>query len=220
MSKKILINRSLDKFLWFELLILASGYICGIDHPIFGGVFLIIATLYNADEAIRWAKSNTVHFIKVHPDAKIPTKRCGDGCYDLYACLPSNVYIEPGETKLIPTGIASVFSHKYRIGFRERGSNTQWNGIIMAGQIDSNYRGEYFVAVHNGGNKTIALEVSSEYSDICSEEKMIHVPVEEKALCQFAIERVSQVFTVESPLKYLQKHDSERGSGCLGSSGK
>lgn len=220
MSKKDLIFKSLYTFVWFETLILMVGYICGIDHETLGLAFIALMTLYNIDEAITHARENIVHFIKVNPDAKVPTKRRGDGCYDLYACLPGDVNIEPGETKLIPTGIASVFSHKYRIGLRERGSNTKWNGIIMAGQVDSNYRGEYFIAVHNGGNKIISLETSGQYDDITSEENVIHVPVDKKALCQFAIERVSQVLTEESPLKYLQKHTSERGSGRLGSSGK
>lgn len=67
-----------------------------------------------------------IKFAKTRPDAKIPSKRQGDGCYDLYVCFDEEfVTIHPHTVKLVPTGICSTFDSNYRIGFRERGSNTK-----------------------------------------------------------------------------------------------
>lgn len=160
------------------------------------------------------------YFIKLDRNAIIPTKRTGDGCYDLYACLKYDIHISPGETKLIPTGIASVIGEGYRIALRERGSNTKWNGQIMAGQVDSNYRGEYFIAVHNCGTKSITLTNIETDKDIIETETDIIVYTKSKALCQFAIEKVPNIKIVEKDIDFLNKHKTERGSGKLGSSGK
>ena len=66
-----------------------------------------------------------IKFAKTRPDAKIPSKRQGDGCYDIYVCFDEEfVEIHPHTVKLIPTGICSTFDSNYRFGFRERGSNT------------------------------------------------------------------------------------------------
>lgn len=67
-----------------------------------------------------------IKFAKTRHGAKIPSKRQGDGCYDLYVCFDEeSVAIQPHTVKLVPTGICSTFDSNYRIGFRERGSNTK-----------------------------------------------------------------------------------------------
>ena len=82
-----------------------------------------------------------------------PSKREADGCYDIYANFEEEfMVIQPNQVKLIPTKIFSKFDSKYRISVRERGSNTKSGMIVMAGQIDSNYRGEWFVAIYNGAS--------------------------------------------------------------------
>ncbi len=160
----------------------------------------------------------TIYFAKVKPNAIIPTRRDEDGCYDLYACFTEdNIVIQPHTVKLIPTGIASAFSPKYRIGFRERGTNTKINAIVMAGQIDSGFRGEYFVALQN--NNDIPLEITKSITDIEKTPDYIRFPYS-KAICQFAIEEVPQVNIEEITYDKLKQISSERGMGCLGSSNK
>ena len=87
----------------------------------------------------------------------------------------------------------------------------------MAGQIDSGYRGEWFVSIYNGNDKNIVL---SNYGDeVVYSEDEIHVPAS-KAIAQFAVEYVPAVNLSEISIEELQKIDSERGIGALGSSNK
>ena len=59
--------------------------------------------------------NDKVLFAKVKPEAKIPSKREEDGCYDIYACFDEEVItIKPHEIVTVPTGIASAFDSKYR----------------------------------------------------------------------------------------------------------
>jgi len=161
-----------------------------------------------------------VYFAKVKSESEaiIPTKREEDGCYDLYAYFQENeIVIPPHQVKLIPTGIASAFSPTYRVGFRERGSNTKSNLEIMAGQIDSGFRGEWFVALQN--NNSIPVEITKSVNEVEKTEDYIRVPYS-KAMCQFAVEEVPPVTIKETTYDEILKISSQRGLGCLGSSNK
>lgn len=159
-----------------------------------------------------------IKFAKTRPDAKIPTKRQGDGCYDLYVCFDEEfVTIPPHSVKLVPTGLCSTFDSNYRIGFRERGSNTKSALLVMAGQIDSNFTGEWFVALYNGND--IPIEITKNVSEVMKEEDFIRVPYC-KAVAQFAVEEVPQVDIEEVDADYIMNLKTERGAGMLGSSNK
>ena len=159
-----------------------------------------------------------IKFAKTRPDAKIPTKRQGDGCYDLYVCFDEEfVTIPPHSVKLVPTGLCSTFDSNYRIGFRERGSNTKSALFVMAGQIDSNFTGEIFVALYNGND--IPIEITKNVSEVMKEEDFIRVPYC-KAVAQFAVEEVPQVTIEEVDADYIMNLKTERGAGMLGSSNK
>lgn len=159
-----------------------------------------------------------IKFAKTRPDAKIPTKRHGDGCYDLYVCFDEEfVTISPHSVKLVPTGLCSTFDSNYRIGFRERGSNTKSALLVMAGQIDSNFTGEWFVALYNGND--IPIEITKNVSEVMKEEDFIRVPYC-KAVAQFAVEEVPQVTIEEADADYIMNLNTERGAGMLGSSNK
>lgn len=159
-----------------------------------------------------------IKFAKTRPDAKIPTKRQGDGCYDLYVCFDEEfVTIPPHSVKLVPTGLCSTFDSNYRIGFRERGSNTKSALFVMAGQIDSNFTGEIFVALYNGND--ISIEITKNVSEVMKEEDFIRVPYC-KAVAQFAVEEVPQVDIEEVDADYIMNLKTERGAGMLGSSNK
>lgn len=156
-------------------------------------------------------------FAKLNPEAKIPSKRFEDGCYDIYACFKETYFkIAPGEIRLIPTGIASSFDPKYRIELRERGSSGTKGLSRRAGQIDSGYRGEWFFALNNTTNYTIIIAkegLNNNFGDV------IIYPYE-KAICQAALEFVPDVEIKEIAYEELMKNSSERGTTKLGESGK
>lgn len=160
---------------------------------------------------------DTFYFAKTNPDAIIPSKRDEDGLYDLYACINEDIIIPPHDNKLIPTGIASAFSSKYRIAFRERGTNTKSNSIILAGQIDSGYRSSYFISVFNGNDIPIIL--TNSVKEVKKTGEFIKVPTC-KATCQFAVEYVPKVKFIETTYEKILNVKSERGLGMLGSSNK
>jgi dUTPase len=163
-------------------------------------------------------KDNELLFAKTNPNAIIPTKRDEDGCYDIYACFDEDgMIILPHTNRLIPTGIASAFSPKWRLAIRERGSNTKANMITMAGQVDSGYRGEIFVSIYNGSNNLLVIDKDIDkvaYYDDCTK-----VPYT-KAIAQFAMEEVPILDIKEISYDELKNISSERGVGKLGSSQK
>jgi dUTP pyrophosphatase len=162
---------------------------------------------------------NKILFAKVKPDAIIPSKREEDGCYDIYACFDDNcIVIEPHTTKLIRTGIASAFSPKYRINCkRERGSTGKYSMTIVSGQIDSGFRGEWFIAINNTSNKYIYIDKSVD--KVYENEDTVTYPYT-KAIGQFAVEFVPDVDIKETTYEELLTIQSNRGVGELGSSGK
>ncbi|MDF2950458.1 MAG: deoxyUTP pyrophosphatase [Anaerocolumna sp.] len=163
-------------------------------------------------------KENELLFAKVRDGAIIPSKREEDGCFDIYACFNEEYMVIPPHTnKLIPTGIASAFTPKYRLAIRERGSNTKSTLITMAGQVDSGYRGEIFVSLYNGND--IHIEITKNIIEVEKTEDLIRVPYT-KAIAQFAIEEVPVMNVKEISYEYLVKIESERGIGKLGSSTK
>lgn len=167
--------------------------------------------------------ANKIYFSKVNPNATIPTKRDEDGCYDIYACFDEEyISIPPLTIKLIPTGIASAFSSKYRVGIRERGSSGTKGLSYRAGQIDSGYRGEWFIPINNTTNKLIIIAKKElvEKNPFLLECEEITVYPYEKAICQAALEEVPMVNVIEIPYDKLKNMASERGTGKLGSSGK
>ena len=177
---------------------------------------------------------NKVYFAKVKPNAIIPSKRDEDAGLDIYACFDEEyMVIPPHETKLIPTGIASMCSEDYCFILKERGS-TGTKGIAQrCGVIDSGYRNEWFVPITNVGEKYIVI-----CKETMTEEKLKdavwsvratfrnhpHFEIQcypyEKAIAQALVVPVPKIEVGELSYEYLKAHKSERGNGALGSSGK
>lgn len=177
---------------------------------------------------------SNLYIARKNEDVKLPTKREEDGCYDLYAYFNyiTNDYIdiEPGEIVPIPTGIRTALTPHHRISIRERSSNIKWGGLVVAGQIDSGYRGEIFVAIYNSNrdktiritkevNKITDATILSPNDDYENEKEYILVPYN-KAIAQFAVENVPLIKPVEISVEELTKIPSDRGTGALGSSNK
>lgn len=161
----------------------------------------------------------TVKFAKVREGAIIPSyAHPTDGWLDIYACFDEEyIVIKPHEVKLVPTGICSIIPEGYRISLGERGSNTKSTLMLMAGKIDANYRGEYFVALYNGND--IPIEITKNVKEVEKHEDFIRVPYS-KAICQAAIEKIPNVEVKECSLDEVINNKTDRGDGCLGSSGK
>ena len=71
---------------------------------------------------------------------------------DLYAAIDEAVTIEPGETKLIPTGFAFEIPAGYAGFVYARSGLACKRGLAPAnkvGVVDADYRGEVMVALHN-----------------------------------------------------------------------
>lgn len=73
---------------------------------------------------------------------------------DLYACLPEPVTIAPGETEKIPTGLAMEIPEGWAGLVYARSGLSCKQGLAPAnkvGVVDSDYRGEIMVFLHNHG---------------------------------------------------------------------
>ena len=74
---------------------------------------------------------------------------------DLYACLEKDVTVNPGETVLIPTGLAMEVPVGCAGLIYARSGLATKKGLAPAnkvGVVDSDYRGEIKVALHNHSN--------------------------------------------------------------------
>ena len=165
-------------------------------------------------------KDNDLYFAKVNPNAIIPSKRDEDGGYDVYACFDEDyMVIQPHETKLIPSGIATAFSPKWVAIIKERGSNGSKGIAQRCGVIDSGYRNEWFIPLTNTTNKTVTIsKLPKEQLPLMLQEGIVYPYT--KGIAQFIMVEVPKFDVHEIPYDDLKQFDSERGMGCLGSSNK
>lgn len=89
--------------------------------------------------------------------ARLPTYGSAEAAgADLYACLESDVTIRPGETAFIPTGFAMAVPRGCAGLIYARSGMACKRDLAPAnkvGVIDSDYRGEVIVALHNHGTE-------------------------------------------------------------------
>lgn len=92
-------------------------------------------------------------FKKLRDDAAMPTRGSASAAgYDLRACMDAPVTIAPGETEMIGTGISVAVPEGYFGAVFARSGLASKQGLRPAncvGVCDSDYRGEYTVAIHN-----------------------------------------------------------------------
>lgn len=92
---------------------------------------------------------------KLKPNAILPTYgSTGAAGADLYACLDENIVIQPGESAFVPTGLAMEIPFGYAGLIYARSGLACKRGLAPAnkvGVIDSDYRGEFIVVLHNHG---------------------------------------------------------------------
>lgn len=137
---------------------------------------------------------------KLKSSATVPSygSACAAGA-DLYACEDAPVTIGVGETVLIHTGIAMAIPDGYVGLIYARSGLATKKGLAPAnkvGVIDSDYRGEIMVALHNHGKEAQTVENGERIAQI------VFTPY------------VAADFSVADELD-----STERGAGGFGSTG-
>ena len=98
---------------------------------------------------------NGIRVKKLKENAILPTYGSAEAAgADLYACLENAIVIQPGETVFVPTGLAMEIPKGYAGLIYARSGLACKRGLAPAnkvGVIDSDYRGEFIVVLHNHG---------------------------------------------------------------------
>ena len=145
--------------------------------------------------------NTTVKIKKLNKSAIIPTRGSNQAAgYDLYACVDTPVNIPAHCTEKIPTGLAIEIPDGYFGGIFARSGLATKHGLRPSnccGVVDSDYRGNVIVALHNDTN----------------EEKLI-----------MPGERIAQLVVLPYlPIIFEEVEeltDTERGDGGFGSTGR
>lgn len=125
----------------------------------------------------------------------------GSAGLDLRACLEQALTIQPGETALIPTGLAIHIGDPHLAAILlPRSGLGHKHGIVLGnlvGLIDSDYQGQVFVSCWNRGNTAFTIEIGERIA------QMVFVPV------------------IQAEFECVTDFDqSLRGSGGFGHSGR
>ncbi len=138
----------------------------------------------------------TIHIKKTSETAKLPSyANPNDAGMDFYA--NESMIVEAGERKLISTGIAMAIPQGH-VGliWDKSGIATKHGLKTMAGVIDSGYRGEVKILVHNLSSEPYTIEQGNKIA------QMLIQPVHQK--------QIVEVGSLE---------ETQRGEGGFGSSG-
>ena len=97
--------------------------------------------------------------LKTHPPAYATAGAAG---LDLRACLPGPITLHPGETTLVPSGLAIHLADPGLAAMvLPRSGLGHKHGIVLGnlvGLIDSDYQGQIFVSVWNRGRAIFTIE--------------------------------------------------------------
>ena len=100
---------------------------------------------------------NAVQVKKLKDNAILPTYGSTQAAgADLYACLDEPMIVEPGKTIFVPTGLSMALPEGTAGLIYARSGLACKQDLAPAnkvGVIDSDYRGEFIVALHNHGNQ-------------------------------------------------------------------
>jgi len=99
---------------------------------------------------------DAIHVKRLKSNATLPTYGSAEAAgADLYACLENPVVIQPGESAFIPTGLSMELPKGNAGLIYARSGLACKKGLAPAnkvGVIDSDYRGEFIVVLHNHGS--------------------------------------------------------------------
>lgn len=101
-------------------------------------------------DPLRILYTTSLKFFKLTPNAKAPRKEHdGDAGWDLFYCGATPFKILPESTKVVPTGIALCVDQPFVAIIKEKSGLSTMGISVHAGVIDSGYRGEVCVVIHN-----------------------------------------------------------------------
>ena len=144
---------------------------------------------------------NSIRVKKLAPNAILPTYgSAGAAAADLYACLEESVTIAPGETVFIPTGLSVEIPVGCAGLIYARSSMGAKRGLAPAnkvGVIDSDYRGQVMVALHNHGQQDQLVQPGERVA------QLLITPVFTPGFCE--VDDLT---------------DTDRGAGGFGSTGR
>ena len=125
----------------------------------------------------------------------------GSAGIDLRACVDLPVTLQPGDTELIPTGIAiHIGDNGLAAMLLPRSGLGHKHGIVLGnlvGLIDSDYQGQIYVSCWNRGRSAFTIEPGERIA------QMVFVPV------------------VQAQLEVVDEFESTaRGAGGFGHSGR
>jgi len=163
-----------------------------------------------------------IQFKRLSPSAILPTKaHSNDSGFDLYAS--EDVIIEPGGTKVIPTGIAVGLPQGTEAQVRPRSGITSKTKIrVQLGTIDKGFTGGIGVIadnIHsgrypNGAVKRYGFSIDGSHTTETSIYGAYVIRKGDK-IAQLVVQYIPQLEAVEVP----ELDDSQRGSNGFGSTG-
>ena len=125
----------------------------------------------------------------------------GSAGMDMRACIDSELIVSPGDTVLVPTGIAMhIADNNLAAVLLPRSGLGHKHGLVLGnltGLIDSDYQGQIFISCWNRGEKAYKINPGDRIA------QMVFIPVEQVK------------FDVVDDFK-----ESDRGEGGFGHSGK
>lgn len=137
---------------------------------------------------------------KLNENAILPTYGSANAAgADLYACLSEPLNLEPGQTFLVPTGLSMELPEGYAGLIYARSGLATKKGLAPAnkvGVVDSDYRGEFLVPLHNHSNVTATIEPNERIAQLI--------------ITPYIVGSFEEADTLK---------DTERGAGGFGSTG-
>ncbi|HEX8720344.1 MAG TPA: dUTP diphosphatase [Pyrinomonadaceae bacterium] len=138
-----------------------------------------------------------LHFKRLHPEARLPTRgSAGAAGLDLYAA--ERVTLPPGGRAAVRTGLAVAVPAGFYGRVAPRSGLAVRHGVdVLAGVIDSDYRGEILCALVNHGAEPFEIEPGARVAQL-----------------------VVEAIATPEPVWAEELEETARGAGGFGSTGR
>ena len=109
-----------------------------------------------------------IEYATIGTGVKTPTRgNPSDAGLDIYAHLPETVQVQPGQNKMIPTGLRFGIPHGYMLQVCNRSSMGAKRSLVVGAHIiDSGYDGEVFIDLHNIGSETQTISTGDKIAQL------------------------------------------------------